>query len=503
MELKVYKDTATAAECICDTKLELPVETEILIPDYLPQVFKIVKCIVEPVVLQKQLTAGRLTVEGYLRCTVLYQSEEDESLCQAEQKFPFTKQLDAKEGNWGPVSVAVYGETEYINCRAVNQRRIDLRGAFALSVSAAAQAQSEIITALSGAGIQQQTETFSSSHTVGVYEKFVTEEDHIAFDAPPEMILNTQCSGMVTETKLLSGKAVLKGEIGVDVVYRTAPGHELIHTECKVPFNEVLDVEGADEECSCFAWAEPAGCTITAGAQEEQPTISISMLLTAHVYRSTEYTAVKDAFSTEYETELTTKEIYLEQVEDVFAQQTEAVAQGRMPDENARIIDASATVLPMEAIEQEGETVLRGRVAAHLLCINALDEIDCYDKVCEYTLPRSYPWARQDLNIRCIPVIEQVTAQKSGEETSAAVVLTVYGMVSRRTRKTVLGEVHCTQPLQRQDEAALRIYFAQEGEDLFDIAKRYAASPEEIALANETQTGILHQAQRLLIPSAH
>ena len=40
-ELKVYKDTVTAAESICDTKLELPVETEMLIPDYLPQVFKI------------------------------------------------------------------------------------------------------------------------------------------------------------------------------------------------------------------------------------------------------------------------------------------------------------------------------------------------------------------------------------------------------------------------------------------------------------------------------
>ena len=38
-------------------------EAEILIPDYLPQVFKIVKCFVACVVLQKQFSAGRLTVE--------------------------------------------------------------------------------------------------------------------------------------------------------------------------------------------------------------------------------------------------------------------------------------------------------------------------------------------------------------------------------------------------------------------------------------------------------
>ena len=50
MELKVYKDNISAAQLICETKLELPLETEFLIPDYLPQVFKVVKCMVIPVV---------------------------------------------------------------------------------------------------------------------------------------------------------------------------------------------------------------------------------------------------------------------------------------------------------------------------------------------------------------------------------------------------------------------------------------------------------------------
>ena len=44
--------------------------------------------------------------------------------------------------------------------------------------------------------------------------------------------------------------------------------------------------------------------------------------------------------------------------------------------------------------------------------------------------------------------------------------------------------------------------YAQAGEDMFDIAKRYAASPEAIAAANDTGSGILEAPQRLLIPSA-
>lgn len=69
-------------------------ETEILIPDYLPQVFKIVKCFVSLVVLQKQILNGRITLDGYLRCTVCYQAEEEQSLCQTEQKLPFTRTID-------------------------------------------------------------------------------------------------------------------------------------------------------------------------------------------------------------------------------------------------------------------------------------------------------------------------------------------------------------------------------------------------------------------------
>ena len=93
MELKVFRDVLPAAGADCTAKAELPLETELLISDYLPPVQRIVKCFAKPVVLQKQLAPGRLTLEGYLRCTVYYQGEEGAGLCQTEQKLPFTKAL--------------------------------------------------------------------------------------------------------------------------------------------------------------------------------------------------------------------------------------------------------------------------------------------------------------------------------------------------------------------------------------------------------------------------
>ena len=61
MELKIFRDTLPQAGASCTVKAELPLETEILISDYLPPVFKLVKCFAKPVVLQKQLQPGRLS----------------------------------------------------------------------------------------------------------------------------------------------------------------------------------------------------------------------------------------------------------------------------------------------------------------------------------------------------------------------------------------------------------------------------------------------------------
>ena len=128
MELKVFRDVLCGGGGCCAVQAEIPVETEILISDYLPQVFKVVKCFARPVVLQKQLQPGRLTLEGYIRCTVYYQGEEGAGLCQTEQKLPFHKVLELPDFPFAAWSALVEGQTEYINCRAVTPRRIEGAG---------------------------------------------------------------------------------------------------------------------------------------------------------------------------------------------------------------------------------------------------------------------------------------------------------------------------------------------------------------------------------------
>ena len=210
MELKIFRDTLPQAGTSCTVKAELPLETEILISDYLPPVFKLVKCFAKPVVLQKQLQPGRLTLEGYLRCTVFYQGEDGAGLCQTEQKLPFTKQLEVPEFSFTSWMAMVEGQTEYLNCRAVNPHRIEVRGAYGLVVTIHTQDKQELITALADGGIEQKLQTLNGVRSTAVLEKLVTVEGELVFAKPPAAILDITGSAAVREVKLLAGTCPMR-----------------------------------------------------------------------------------------------------------------------------------------------------------------------------------------------------------------------------------------------------------------------------------------------------
>lgn len=502
MELKVFKDTLTAAGGLCDLKVELPVETEILIPDYLPQVFKIVKCQVHPVVLQKQVLTGRLTLDGYLRCVVFYQSENDQSLCQTEQKLPFTKAVELPAGEHEGCTVHVSGEVEYLNCRAVNQRRVDVRGAYALNVDVAAELQQEVITAVADCGAEQKLIALSGIRNVASLDKLMSAEEELSFPQAPQAVLDITGIGHVQDVKLISGKAVVKGEIEAQVLYRTEPGYKLEKLKKAVPFNQIVDVDGVTEDCSCFAQVEPVGCTMLAGSGPEAPnTVSVTALLHLRVYRAMECLVVGDAFSTQYDADVAYKQIHVERLAEQLDQTAEVTVTGALPDENAEIIDCFASLAPVELVASEGQLTLRGRATAHVLCMNSLGEIDCYDKAFEYMLPSRYNGAPEDYYVECWPSVVRMQAQKSGKEMAATASIRVTGLVTERQKETVVDTIKCEEPLAPQDpEIALRIYYAQAGENVFDIAKRYHVSPAAMLKSNHLEQPELDEAMRLLVP---
>ena len=159
------------------------------------------------------------------------------------------------------------GQTEYVNCRVVNPHRIEARGAFGLVVSVHAQNKTELITALSEGGIEQEFTTITGVRRAAVLEKLITVEGELALETAPAAVLDLSGTAEVRELKVLRGKAAAKGEIKGQCAWRAEGETSLRSTSITLTFNQVCwtDAEGLSEDCRCLCVVEPTGFTLAQG----------------------------------------------------------------------------------------------------------------------------------------------------------------------------------------------------------------------------------------------
>lgn len=513
MELKVFNNTISAYGGRWETRLELPVETEILIPDYLPAVFKIVKCLIEPVVMHNELVGARWQGDGYLRCTVYYQSDENGArLWRTEQKFSFEKSVELPAGRYAPGPARLWGEVEYCNCRAVSEHRIDLRGAYTLCVAALQMEERELLTSLADCGIEQRTQTLCGVIPVAAVEKACTAETTFPLPGAGEAILDIGGCYLPQGCTVQTGQVSCQGILRLEAVWRAEGEEELSVRQKELPVRQTVEMEGAAEGDMCCCWAEVLAATLSAAEDSnDEPLLTVTWKLHAEVWRAVEHTAVADAYSTLCQTQVTAGTCRLLQKAADLDTTVPVSVEDALPDPGAVVRGCFVTLGGAQVAEEEsnpGTVRLTGRGVAHVLCADARGEMTCYDKPFTWQLPDTWPGQAADFVVHAGVSTARVASSRSGDRMRVEAELAVHGQLlyvqSRDVVETVeLGEEYPD----KADGPALYLYYAQAGERMFDIAKRYHARAKDLAAANgltadtagqETTT----QAACLLIPAA-
>ena len=504
MELKIFRDTMPYAGTGCTVKAELPLETEVLISDYLPPVFKLVKCFAKTVVLQKQLQPGRLTLEGYLRCTIFYQGEEGAGLCQTEQKLPFSRQLELPEFDFTAWTAVVEGQTEYLNSRALTPRRIEVRGAVGLVVSVYAQNNTEVITALAEGGIQQQLRTLKGLRSTAVLDKLVTVQGELSFPQEPAAVLDITGTAQVREVKLLSGKGVVKGELQVSCAWRAAGDTTLQCRTTVLGINQVLDIPGVTEDCRCLVVLEPIGFTLEQAGQDAPASLTASVMLHLRSWREYQLQYVSDAFSTKYETTLSPRELATQQLVCMLDDTVTVTGSGALPDAGAQLRACFVSYGPVQVTAQGEGCALTAHAVATAFVENSLGELESYEKTLEVRMPLepSVP-PEQQLYPECWLSTLDVRCSCSDGKLEVAITVRAEGAVYRQTAAQGIDTIELGEELVPADpEISLRIYYAQAGEEVFSIARRFHVSPAQMVAANglEEDTEVLPQPRHFLVP---
>ena len=128
MDLKLNREMLSMTRTILDASCEQAVEKDFLLPDYYPDIFRVLKCVITPTVQSHSINGGKLSFDMAVLIRVLYISQNDKRINCIEQKMNYTKSFDL-QGDCGDPMIWLTPKCDYVNCRVVNQRRLDIRGA--------------------------------------------------------------------------------------------------------------------------------------------------------------------------------------------------------------------------------------------------------------------------------------------------------------------------------------------------------------------------------------
>lgn len=484
MHINIESEPLAEARLLCDVEAEVPVEGDITIPDYKAEVFRILKAMGEPVVLQKPMSGAKLAVEGYIKLTVLYSGGEDGRVHSVFQKLPFSKQLDLKAPAADNCRVMVQGDMAYLNCRAVNSRRLDVRGAARLRIFALDAVPEQCAVDIAGSGVHQKMLPITCFAPSMLAEKRFSLNETLETQHPilgEASILSCDRTIDISSVERSGTDVIAAGNVDIDLATVDESGG--IHRDTyHIPFRQLIDCSAAEDDAVSVAGSIVATGFDGDGSGKNLLDISVGCVLSCWVLKKQRGEYVADCFSTKYEStpELETVSLIdgIMSIRENFESEASA---GGAADSKAEILDAFAVLGAPDVLQREGaaHVLVKGQAVAVLRDAEGVRTLETPFE-CQVPLGAGFDFSAYEISARA----SAVTASAEGGGVRIRIKGKVQGVVAGVRGRTILKDLTLLEdkPKSRPEHSLVMVF--SDNSDMWELAKRYNTSPELIAAEN-------------------
>ncbi|HKM32003.1 MAG TPA: DUF3794 domain-containing protein [Oscillospiraceae bacterium] len=513
MELKLNREALCVNEVVYDGINEQSVEFDYILPDYYPAIFKILKCQLTPRIVSYNTTSDRLTYDAVVQIKVLYCAEDSRSVKCVDQRFSYSKTIELSRSCSNP-QVTITPKLDYCNCRAVSERRLDIRGAVSCKVRVTCKGIKDIISNMSGMGVQcrKKNVNYDGGRLYTSKQNTLRETIELSPSKPPaQTLIRYDAVATAGDCKLIANKVIAKGEAVLTMLYATdiGNGQELETMQMTIPISQIIDLEGINEEYICYVDMNVAGCdvVIKQGNDDENRIFSVEIVIltTCNAHKETQIQYITDSYSTDFSTSFTTDTVKVEMPptrinQSFIAESTVEFADGTID----AVLDAWSMVSNITTKAISSEEIVVSATLTSCILARASDGTTIYlesNEVVDNTI--MVAGVNEDsvfFPTVCVNSTSFSLASNNAVEVRSEICIRgcLYDVVSVTVTKEI--KVDEGAPKKKDTTYALKIYYADIGEDVWNIAKRYNTSVNAIMDENELETEVLQKRGMILIP---
>lgn len=284
--------------------------------------------------------------------------------------------------------------------------------------------------------------------------------------------------GAVTEP----GKAIIEGELRVFVVYEsTDKNAPLQYYQENIPFGEIVNHENIDANSNLVVLATLERLSIDALA-ENPDLLNVSAIVNLCVMsRGTrEISYIEDLYDENSEMELKACALHTCCPSMREGQKKMIRLEAEVPEsapEVSRVLFAAAVPKATRAQAERDRARIFGKLAVNLCYTTADAGIKSTSMVLPYETELSLPGLRPDMELQIVANVEYTTAEGSGRELDLKCCLDfcILEMSTAKVRAVCDAQ---PSPLAQPKQSGAIVYYADGGETLWDIAKRFKVGSE-------------------------
>ena len=154
MDISLQKDEYRYLKKTYETSMEECVEAELSLPEYMPEILRIIRAAAVPKVNNCRTVGERVTVDGVCELRMIYTSD-DGCIYAFSQQCAFTRYCENAEFSHADDVTAKAG-VNYVNCRATSPKRAEIKAGIRLSVSAYGGIYEDIVSLGDCRGIEEK-----------------------------------------------------------------------------------------------------------------------------------------------------------------------------------------------------------------------------------------------------------------------------------------------------------------------------------------------------------
>ena len=505
MEQLLRKSAVRLTGCALDKLEECPISGEYTLPEYCPDVAVVLKCFAYPRIQNRQWSGEQLLLDGNAMIRVLYLDEDRRCVHSLEfvQPFSCTLRGDSRVDN---ASVEWELGTKYMNCRAVSARRVEVRGVVAVRAYADCAENKSLVAAVEDRDLYTRTVKTIITVPNGSCDKIVSVSEALEFDQslpPAEMLLGGECRAVIRECKLLTGKAIVKGQVYIHQLYMDNTAGN--HTHCldyTLPFSQIMDVdmarEGMPYKAAVQVLSDTERCSVGPDGENTILEVNVKLLVQVQVYDQQEIDLLKDVYHCRYPVSAQTEDVNLCTLLNTRWENTTLPISLSLPvGKWSEIVDLF--VQPQQPVAEccEGKAGIKGRLLVCVLARDADGEVVYDEFVEEYALED----ACNGNVLRMDPTVTTVQYRMTEEKLEMSVQLCMRMTEYNCYTQTIVSDLRLQEeaPYPQQKVTAL-LYYADGGETVWDIGRACHASPDCILKENALESEDIKESTVIVVP---